>query len=230
MNLRPFFSYYGAKWRVSARLPAPTREVVVEPFAGSAGYSTRHHHLAVHLVERDEVIADLWDYLIHVKASEVERLPLTLTHIDDLPPGLPTGAVSLIGFWLNHGTTAPCRKPSAWMRAGDHASSFWGEEIRHRVASQVDHIRHWTILCGDYADAPDVDATWHVDPPYSTPAGRHYRCSDVDYQHLGEWCRIRKGQVIVCEQEGATWLPFSPANDVKSTKGTSREVLWVSGS
>lgn len=230
MKLRPFFSYYGAKWRVSAHLPPPTHEVVVEPFAGSAGYSTRHHHLAVHLVERDEVIADLWDYLIHVKAAEVERLPITLTHIDDLPPRLPSGAVSLIGFWLNHGAAAPCRKPSAWMRAGGHASSFWGEEIRHRIATQVDHIRHWSILCGDYTEAPDVEATWHVDPPYSTPAGRHYRHSEVDYQHLGEWCRGRRGQVVVCEQDGALWLPFSPPIDVKSTKGTSREVLWVSGS
>lgn len=229
MKLRPFFSYYGAKWRVSAHLPAPTHDMLIEPFAGSAGYATRHHHLAVHLVERDEVVADLWDYLIHVKASEIERLPLELEHIDDLPPGLPSGAVALVGFWLNHGTTAPCKVPSAWMRAGAHASSFWGEKIRHRVASQVDEIRHWTISCGDYSDAPDVEATYHVDPPYSTPAGRHYRHHDIDYPLLGDWCRSRRGQIIVCEQEGAEWLPFSAASDVKSTRGTSREVLWVSG-
>jgi hypothetical protein len=37
--LRPLFGLYGAKWRLAGRLPSPEHDDVVEPFAGSAGYS-----------------------------------------------------------------------------------------------------------------------------------------------------------------------------------------------
>jgi len=41
----------------------------------------------------------------------------------------------------------------------------------------------------------------------------------------------RPGQVIVCENSGATWLPFEPFRTIKSTpgsrgKGHSSEVIW----
>ena len=41
--LRPFFNFYGGKWRAAPHYPAPRYARVVEPFAGAAGYSTRHH-------------------------------------------------------------------------------------------------------------------------------------------------------------------------------------------
>ena len=43
--------------------------------------------------------------------------------------------------------------------------------------------------------------------------------------------RARLGQVIVCENEGADWLPFSPLADVKATRPNSRsiEVVWTGG-
>lgn len=36
----------------------------------------------------------------------------------------------------------------------------------------------------------------------------------------------RAGEVIVCENRGATWLPFSPVASIKSTRGFSDEVIW----
>lgn len=41
------------------------------------------------------------------------------------------------------------------------------------------------------------------------------------------WCKDRRGQVIVCENAGATWLPFEPLATIKATRGTSQEVSWV---
>jgi hypothetical protein len=41
-GLRPFFSYYGAKWGLGRHYSAPAHWTVVEPFAGSAGYSLFH--------------------------------------------------------------------------------------------------------------------------------------------------------------------------------------------
>jgi hypothetical protein len=30
---------------------------------------------------------------------------------------------------------------------------------------------------------------------------------------VAEWCLSRMGQVIVCENQGVTWLPFQPLTD-----------------
>ncbi len=231
-SLWPFFTYYGGKWRIAPRYPAPTETRLVEPFAGSAGYALRYPHLQVLLIEKNPQLVALWQYLIRVRASEIRRLPL-------LRPGQAVAdlhvtpeAADLIGFWCNKGTTAPCRTPSKWMRDGLRPKSFWGPEIRERIASQLRYIRHWTVWHGSYRDAPDVRATWFVDPPYVGAAGRHYRYDRIAFRRLGRWCRSRQGQVIVCEQVGATWLPFRPfvlakANESATGGKRSAEAIWT---
>jgi site-specific DNA-adenine methylase len=237
MSLRPFFSFYGGKWRVAKRYPAPRYDVIIEPFAGSAGYALRHHDRAVILIEEDPTIAALWSYLITADPARIRALP-------DLAPGqrvtdlrdLTDPEQTLIGFWLNRGTARPSQTPSAWMRGGTHDSSFWGAVIRERIASQVPAIRHWQIITGSYAridTVADLEATWFIDPPYAGQ-GKHYRfgSSGIDYARLGMWCRHRRGQVIVCEQQGAAWLPFQPfltikANESRHGKKRSHEVIWT---
>jgi hypothetical protein len=50
----------------------------------------------------------------------------------------------------------------------------------------------------------------------------------LDYEALGAWCRSRPGQRIVCEQAGATWLPFRHLQGAKDGLGrTAREVCWA---
>lgn len=146
-----------------------------------------HADRQVTLVDLDPNIVATWRYLITASEEEVLRLP-------DLKPGqrvsdlthLDSGAQCLIGWWLNHGAAAPCQTPSAWMRAGTHASSFWGPAI-----------------------------------------------NGIDFQRLGVWCKSLPGQVIVCENDGADWLPFRDLASVKSTEGRhkparfSREVVWT---
>jgi hypothetical protein len=42
-RLRPFFGYYGGKWRDAVKhYPPPEHTRIVEPFAASAGYSLRY--------------------------------------------------------------------------------------------------------------------------------------------------------------------------------------------
>ena len=51
--------------------------------------------------------------------------------------------------------------------------------------------------------------------------------SKVDYVALREWCLSRKGLLIVCEQEGADWLPFRPLYDLRvSSQRVTTEVWW----
>jgi hypothetical protein len=51
---------------------------------------------------------------------------------------------------------------------------------------------------------------------------------------LGDWCKTRPGQVIVCENDGATWLPFRHFRDIQSStsaghgKKISKEAIWLS--
>lgn len=102
----------------------------------------------------------------------------------------------------------------------------WGQRARERIASQVESIRGWAVVEGSYDMLGNVPSTWYVDPPY-VDKGRYYRCRDVDYAALASWCRERQGRVIVCENEGASWLPFRSLATIKSTKGTSVEVVWT---
>lgn len=97
---------------------------------------------------------------------------------------------------------------------------------RERIASQVDQIRTWKVLCRSYLEIGNREATWFIDPPY-TDRGRYYRINHVDYKTLSAYAHSRTGLVIVCENAGATWMPFSPLATIKSTKGKSIEVAWM---
>jgi site-specific DNA-adenine methylase len=229
--MRPFFSYYGGKWRDAVRLyPAPTHDVIIEPFAGSAGYSLRYHQKKVILYEIDPVIVAVWKYLIAVSPAEILAIPDLQTDqgCDDL--AICQEAKWLVGLWLNRAASSPRKSPSKWMREGIRPGSFWGERVRQTIASQVQHIRHWEVHNSGYVECPDVEACWFVDPPYQV-AGRHYRFGSeiLDYPALGTWCESRKGQVIVCENADADWLPFRELASTKTTRAMhrSKEVYWL---
>jgi hypothetical protein len=93
----------------------------------------------------------------------------------------------------------------------------------------VSRIRHWLVIEGDYSVAPDIEATWFVDPPYER-AGRYYvhGSRGIDYARLAAWCRARRGQAIVCEAAGATWLPFRALGSFHSSPASKRseEAVW----
>ncbi len=231
--LRPFFGFYGGKWRDAVKhYPAPAHSTIVEPFAGGAGFSIRYAHAKVVLCDIDPIIAGVWKYLTKVSAAEILQIP-------DIPPGgsvddLAIGeeARHLVGLWLNRGASRPRKTPSKWMREGMSPSSFWGARVRARLARQVPLIRHWKIYNCAYQECPVMGpATWFIDPPYQN-AGKHYAhgAAGINFDALGKWCRSRQGQVIVCENEGATWLPFERLGDVKTTRANKRsvEAVWLS--
>jgi site-specific DNA-adenine methylase len=231
MGLKPFLSYFGSKWRVSPHYPQPQHQTIIEPFAGAAGYSLRYPERNVKLYDADPTIVCVWDFLIHASPEEIRALPVKVEHVDELH--VCQEAKWLIGFWLNKGTTRPSKTPGKWMRTyqSTQTGTYWSEAIRQRLASQVAHIRHWTIKQASYDSIPNMAATWFVDPPYAE-AGKHYKFHDLDYPRLGNWCRSRNGQVIVCENTGADWLPFRAFRTIKGLEGKrggkkSVEVIWT---
>ena len=233
IKLRPFFSYYGGKWRETKRYPEPRFKTIVEPFAGSVGYSLHFSHLKVILYERDEIVARVWKYLIEdATAEQILSIPdIALDgSVDDLR-GYRKEVKWLVGFWLNSATTRPCRSPSKWMRSRIRPGCFWGKRVRETIAAQLPAIRHWKIRNRSFEQCPITKmATWFIDPPYQIPGKRYYHSSkEIDYRALAKWCRSRRGQVIVCEKEGAKWLNFKPLASVKTARvgRRSREAIWV---
>lgn len=235
-GLPPFWRYYGGKNRAAPIYPQPEHDTIVEPFAGAAGYSCRYPDRRVVLVDRSPIIAGLWRYLISTPSAEILAIPDIPEGgtVDDLP--VCQEARWLAGFWCNNGTVTPCKTPSRWAKneateAGG-VMHGWTAPVRQRIAEQVDRIRHWQIIEGEYHDAPDIEATWHVDPPYANKAGSYYPEQPDSFDDLGVWCRGRQGLVMVCENEGAAWLPFRSlaaiqSNPSKHGKGRSSEVIWL---
>jgi len=233
--LRPFFSYYGSKWLLAKHYPQPEHDLIIEPFAGSAGYATRYHDRNVVLSDTNPIIAGVWNYLIKSRASTIMKLPAPVDCVDDLHACQE--ARWLVGFWLGRASHGPRRTLSAWGRDGRWPMCFWGESIRERIARQVEYIRHWKVHHTSYENfyppvLKHVKATWFVDPPYERQ-GKYYNGEALNYPALAEWCRERRGQVIVCENEGAKWLPFKPfrtarANSSRGKGRVSHEVIWTS--
>jgi hypothetical protein len=197
-------------------------ETIIEPFAGSASYSHQYADRKIVLVEKHHKISEMWRFLIAAKSSEILHIPL-VSNLDDLPSWISNGARWLVGFHLDAASAAVARVY--------HRGPGWTATGRARVAAQVDCIRHWRIIEGDYSAAPDIKATWFIDPPYNNKGGSYYKFSSkqIDYSALGEWCRNRCGQVLVCENGAAYWLPFRPF--LKLHKGINNpdetfEVLW----
>ena len=226
--MEPMFPYYGSKFRLARRYPAPRCDEVVEAFAGGAGYATYHAVKRAHLVDADPIIAGLWRYLIAATPGEILALPEMPEAGDTVDNyNLPQEAKWLIGFWLNRGSATPKKTRTTYSTRTDRGQLNWGARAKQRVARQLEMVRGWTVREGSYAGEPNREATWFIDPPYGDK-GRYYRVGFSDFQHLGAWCRERHGQVIACEGPDADWLPFRPLGSFKSTKGRADETVWLS--
>lgn len=233
--MRPFFKWFGSKWQMSARLPPPVHDTIIEPFAGSAGYATRHGGTKqVILFEMNPTLVSLWHFLIN--ASQTDIL--------DIPVGLPIGTdirsldlsemqKALLQSWQRTGNNSySCWHTSKW----GHLPGFWTQETRARIVSQLPQIRHWLVFDGDaFVGSRAVTkrrATWVIDPPYQHNHG--YGTPKLDYPHLGVRCQKLPGQVIVHEGVGPkgerpNWLPF---REVQSTASMRRqpgktELVWT---
>lgn len=227
--LHPFFSYFGSKYRMAKFYPEPLHDVVVEPFAGAAGYSLRYPEKKVILYDNYEPVVMLWDYLIKAKKEEILSLPLDSNghkFCKEYPVSdcnISAEAKLLIGFWLTESQTSSSRYPLSKSRGGN-----WSERKREMLANQVDCIKHWQVKKKSYNEITSgKKCTWFIDPPYSQ-AGKRYVNNTINYEQLAEWCRERQGQTIVCEQSGADWLEFATFQKVSNGSNKKyEEVMWT---
>jgi site-specific DNA-adenine methylase len=219
------WSFYGRKSRVVKRYPEPAYDTIVEPFAGTACYSLLWCDREVILIDKDPIIVNLWWFLRDCPEETILELPDMEEGMDVRSLGLNEPLTHFIGFWANLGTAAPCHTVTKWGYSGDK----W-KRCKERVAGDLHKIRHWKILHGSYDDFPNIPATWFVDPPY-VRGGKYYKHSsrDLDYDALASWCRGRNGQVIVCENSDAHWLPFQPLVTQQGQRHSNVEGIWTKG-
>jgi site-specific DNA-adenine methylase len=222
------FAYYGAKHGLASKYPRPVHDTIIEPFAGAAGYSTHWAPLGRHVLLNDlnaDVVA-LWRRLQTITAEDLDAIEATLGDERTTEILIATSGGSSAWEGICRG-----RDRAITPRMRDNTPS-----VLARIAATLAHLKQWNITHGSYTDLPDIEATWLIDPPYQpliSTAGNDYTtgASGIDYQHLAEWCKSRKGQVIVCEQSPAQWLPFTHLAHQQngSNTGQSRsEVVWLS--
>lgn len=241
--LRPFWRYYGGKWRAAPMYPQPMHQRIVEPFAGAAGYSLRYASHDVVLVEAYHPIAEIWRWLIAARPEEVFAIPL-VEHVDDLPSWVPTPARYLVRFTLAVAQARMCNTLSQGFRkqAIEHPTwtRGWDDTQRRTVALQVPRIKHWRVIEGDYTTALELldgATTSFWDPPYFNKAGEKYPCRPKGtkaeraawYAQLAAHIRAVPGQVIACENEGASYLPFEKFGQFRrglNNREGSREVVY----
>ena len=217
------FGYFGSKRRLASTYPAARHDTIIEPFAGAAGYSLQGDHWTRNVILYDinpEVI-NVWRYLQAATEQQITDLP-------DIVAGQPYPvphdhpAYSMMR-WATGGT-------SNKNTVGGWPPKRW-TPLRLYVASQLHKIRHWQIIEGDYTDAPDIEATWFIDPPYQHQGHRYaFGSTDINYSTLGKWAKSRIGQAIVCEQEPADWLPFGHHASVRTQIRDNplvSELIWT---
>lgn len=225
------WSYYGSKSKIAKLYPAPKHDLIIEPFAGAAWYSVLHNKKNVLLNEKNDVIHQIWHWLINEADPE-----LILRHKDfylgqDISQlDLGNHHKDLIGFCVNRGSATPksvVQKWSCQVKSKPNWASTTAFALE-RVARLLPDIKHWRVVHGDYRDLPNIEATWFIDPPYKH-GGEHYPSSaaDIDYDELAMWCKSRKGQVIVCENSKSDWLPFEPLTRNQGQREKTVEVVFI---
>lgn len=217
------FYYLGRKKRLAHLYPEPLHDTIVEPFAGSAAYSLHGNRWQRHVIINDlsPITCGVWRYLQDASVNDIMKLP-------EPQPGeklsdykmLSEDERWLISFHINIGTNRRSNVVTPFSR--------WPAGKRY-ILGNLHKIKHWTIVQGSYDQLYDCDvpATYFVDPPYHR-SGKFYMVNEVNYDELAKWCLSRNGQVIVCEQSGASWLPFDPLASIAiAGKHRSDEVMWT---
>lgn len=215
------WTYYGTKKRIAKYYPDPVCDNIIEPFCGAAQYSLYNDNWKkqVWLMDKYEIITRIWKYLINANKSDILGLP-------DMKPGdkiddhdlLSEEEKWLIGFCINPASAMP--------KKTTRPRSKWNKN-KIDIANNLYKIKHWKVKQGDYQDIKNIEATWYIDPPYQF-GGKYYRMNNknFDYQSLGQWCKNRKGQIIVCENTKANWLNFQPLVELNGQLHKTTEAIW----
>lgn len=213
------FSYYGSKSKVVDCYPKPKQDTVIEPFAGSARYSLKYWDREIILIDKYEIIIGVWKWLQECSKQDILGLPKMKQGDNVNSFDLTQPEKNFLGFIITRGVESPRKNVSSFVEDITDALK--------NIADQIHKIKHWKIELGCYKDIENIEATWFIDPPYQF-GGEHYveNSKNLNFTELGEWCKSRNGQIIVCENTKATWLPFKPMREMNGSQHKTTETIW----
>lgn len=220
------FSYYGSKSKLVNYYPKPTKDLIIEPFAGSARYALKYYDRDILLVDKYETIVNIWKYVRNASRDDILKMHLLVPKHKQSLDEFKFDCIEqkqLLGFMIKAGSSRPALTPSKMRLKDDYINT----QIK-QVAELTNKIKHWKIECKSYLDIANFEATWFIDPPYMF-GGEYYRHStkNIDFNKLSEWCKSRNGHVIVCENTKADWLPFKPMKVIQGVANTNTtEAIW----
>ena len=222
------FDYYGSKNSLARRYQFPRYNCIIEPFAGSAGYSvyhlSRNRKMTAILCDKSKEVVNAWEWLKSATRDDLMNMPLP-----------EVGSITS-DFFVRMSSTSNAAMSCKKMTVSRRMAHAYPVMLR-RMARLLWVLPRIEIIHGSYDELQNIEATWFIDPPYQRRSGscngdgyaKGCRSADVDFTQLGEWCKTRKGQCIVCEKEGADWLPFRPfAMPTNSLDKKYTEVVWTS--
>jgi site-specific DNA-adenine methylase len=221
------FSYYGSKSKVVHLYPKPKFGKIIEPFAGSARYSLKYFDRDVLLVDKYDAVIRVWKWLQQASVKDVMSLPKLTVGMNIRELSISEDEKLLLGFLCGIGRGRPAYKVSPF--AAVHFSEIGRRNKYEKIAEQLYKIRHWQIIQGNYNQIVNFEATWFIDPPYQKAGASQYQHNSkrIDFTMLAAWSLDRRGQVIVCENAGADWLPFQTLAKMHGNSKMSTEAVWV---
>jgi hypothetical protein len=215
------FSYYGSKSKIIKSYPIPKYDTIIEPFAGSSRYALRFYDKKCWINDSYKVIYDVWNWIIQASIMDLDKIPNIKPGEDIRNYNLPIELEYLLGFAVNYSTPFPHYIYTKWASRDNEVL-----RLKHRLSCYIGKLNHWKITNSSYIDIPNIEATWFIDPPYQF-GGKYYIHNTIDYQELSEWCLSRKGQIIVCENSKATWLPFKPLKELHGQRYKTMEMIYT---
>ncbi|KKM64829.1 hypothetical protein LCGC14_1497380 [marine sediment metagenome] len=215
------WSYYGGKSKIVKKYPAPKYPIIIEPFAGTARYSLLYPNHQIILNDSYKIITDIWNYLIKATQEQIKNLPEMKKGDDVRDLDISNVEKNLMGFMVNRGVAYPHNIYTTWPAKNNEI-----RKTKERIIKNLEKIRHWKIYNQDYLTLGNTECTWFIDPPYQY-GGDHYIENRINYEQLANWCKSRKGQIIVCENTKANWLPFRPLVTLHGQKHTTIEAIYI---
>lgn len=216
------WSYYGSKGKIIDLYPKPEYNKIIEPFAGTAKYSLKFFENDVLLVDKYEFIIKIWKWLQLCSEEDIKRMPDPKPREDIRNYTFDCEeAMMLMRFMIGGGLAHPQWIVSPQGFGGGIKSS------KAAVIRNLHKIKHWEIRQGDYRDIKNENATWFIDPPYQFGGHKYYHNNkNFDFKELSEWVKERNGQIIVCENTKANWMPFKAMKKSHGSTFTTTEAIW----
>ena len=215
--------YFGAKTELVDLYPPPIHGTIIEPFAGTAIYSWKYWDREIILYDKYKEIINIWEWLRSASPADIIGLPRPAAGQKLKELNFPCdAALKFMGFCCGYGYKHPAHIASPHLVKRPNFTNYRLEKI----AANVHKIRNWKFFHASYQSAPNIKATWFVDPPYQRQGkGYKHGSGKIDYVELGKYCKSRYGQVIVCEGNPAQWLPFEHLKDETGCNGKKYQEL-----